>query len=94
MKQNRRRRKRRGREEEGAFHTVNIPHTGSFTESCDVFTHNGAYGGIMGRTRKKARLFFILGSGKHQGVEDDSRGEAQCRQRGLSEEEDTWADSL
>jgi hypothetical protein len=40
-------------EEEGAFHTVYIPHTGSFTESCDVFTHNGEYGGIMGRTKEK-----------------------------------------
>lgn len=46
--------------EKGAFHTVYIPHTGSHTESCDVFTHYGENWGNNGKDEEqKAGLCFI-----------------------------------
>lgn len=65
--------------EEGAFHTVYIPHTGSHTESCDVFTHHGEYEGDNGKDgEQKAGLCFILGSeprmAKERGAKPTERG--------------------
>ena len=45
-----------------------------------MFSHNGEYGGIMGRTREKSRTIFYFRVGGVSRSRGWRRREAQCQQ--------------